>query len=283
MNKSFFKNESKNYLYIFIGAIILAIAVVTFLAPNRIAPGGTPGIAVIISHLSGLQLGLLMFMINAPIILISIKFINKSFALRTIFAIITSSFSVDFFREFLGFKGLIIDPILASIYGGILVGIALGLIIRGNASAGGPAVVSRLIAQKTHFKEHHILILLDAIIVTTAGFIFKNIETTLLSLITVYVSARGLDLVLSGRAMYKMVHISTKKAEILSMKLVEKMGIKGSIVDGRELDIKENKQILLLLIESNRIIELKHIVQENDNESFIVIGDASEILGRGHN
>lgn len=274
--------KTKDYIYILIGGILLSIAVVTFLAPNRIAPGGTPGIAVIINHLTGLQIGLLMLMINTPIIISSIKFINKDFAIKTVFTICVTSFSVDFFREFLGFKGLIVEPILASIYGGVIVGIAIGFIIRGSASPGGPAIIAKFISQNSRFKQQHILIAFDAIIVTLAGFIFKNIETTLLSLITVYVSAKGIDMVLSGRAIYKMVHISTKEAKLLSQKLVEIMGIKGTIVEGIELDIKDKKQILLLLIESNRIIELKHLVQEYDKESFIVIGDASEIMGRGH-
>lgn len=272
----------KNYLYVLTGGILLSIAIVTFLAANKIAPGGTPGLAVILNHLTGFQIGLLMLMINIPMILLSIKFINKGYALRTIFSIVVTSFSVDFIREFIGFKGVVIEPILASVYGGIIVGIGLGLIIKGNASAGGPSVVSKLISQRTHFKEEHILIFLDAILVTLAGFIFKNIETTLLSLITVYISARGIDTVLSGRAVFKMVHISTKKAGLLSEKIVNEMGIRGTIVSGLELDLKDGKQVILLLIEAKKLLKLKTIVQENDSGSFIVIGDASEIMGRGH-
>ncbi len=272
----------KNYLYVLIGGVLLSLAVVTFLAANQIAPGGSPGLAVILNHLTGIQIGILMLIINIPMILLSMKFINKNYAFRTVFSICITSFSVDFFREFIGFKGIVIEPVLASIYGGILVGLALGFIIKGNASAGGPAVISKIISQKTNFKEEHILISLDAIIVILAGFIFKNIETTLLSLITVYISARGIDIVLSGRAVFKMVHISTKKAELLSKKIVKHMGIKGTIVSGLELDLKDDKQVILLLIEATNIIKLTNIIQEYDEDSFIVIGDASEIMGRGH-
>lgn len=274
--------ELKNYFYVSLGAILLAIVIVTFLAPNHIAPGGTPGVAVIINYVSGLQIGALMLIINIPMIFISVKFINKAYALRTIYSICVTGFSVDIIRELIGFQGLIIEPILASIYSGVIVGIAIGFILKGNASPGGPSVVSRIISQKTKFKESHILVMQDAFIVIFAGIIFKNIEITLLSLITVYLSSKGIDVVLSGRAVFKMVHISTKKAEFLSGKIVKHMNIRGTIIEGIELDLIEDKKVILLLIDSNRIIELKDILQKYDEESFMVIADASEIMGRGH-
>lgn len=193
------KVELKNYLYIFTGGILLSMSVVTFLAPNYIFPGGSPGIAMILNKVIGLPLGVLMLMINIPLILLSIKFINKKYGIRTVITILITSFTVDFFREFLQFEGFVIDPILASIYGGIVVGVALGFIIKGNAAAGGPAVVSKLISHKTNFKEQHILIFFDAVIIIVAGFVFKNIEITLYSLITVYVSGKGIELILSRK------------------------------------------------------------------------------------
>lgn len=271
----------KNYFYIFSGSLILSLSVVTFLAPNHIAPGGSPGLAVILNHLSGMQLGILMLIINIPLILLSIKFINKNYGLRTIFTICCTSFTIDFFREFIGFRGVIIEPILASIYGGIMVGIALGFIIKGNASAGGPAVLSKLLSQRTKFKEEHILIGLDALIVILAGITFKNIEITLLSLITVYVSSKSIDIILSGRAVFKMVHISTNNAKLLSTHILNSLNIEGTIVSAVELDNRTNKQIIMVVIESSRMVELKSLIEKYDEKSFLVINDASEILGRG--
>ena len=99
---------------------------------------------------------------------------------------------------------------------------------------------------------------------------------------TVYISLKSLDIILSGRAVFKMVHISTKNAELLSQYIIEILAIKGTIVTGLELDLKENKKIIMLVIESAKIVELKYIVNKYDEESFIVISDASEIMGRGH-
>lgn len=281
LNFTFLK-KSQKYFSVLFGGILLSIGVALFLVPNLIVSGGTPGIAILINYFTGYQLGMIMFIINIPMILISIKYISKGFAFRTIFSICVTSFSVDFLHGFLKLEGFIINPILASIFGGILVGFGLGFIIEGNASAGGPSVIAKIISQKTKIKESKLIIGLDALIVIGAGIVFENIESTLWSLVTVYISLKSLDIILSGRAVFKMVHISTKNAELLSQYIIEILAIKGTIVTGLELDLKENKKIIMLVIESAKIVELKYIVNKYDEESFIVISDASEIMGRGH-
>ena len=282
MKNNSIKNEMKKYIYVLFGAFFMSIGVAVLLAPNQIASGGTPGVAIVLNHYLNIQLGLLMFIINVPMVLIGMKYISKGFALRSIFAITSISLSVDFVKEFLKYEGLIVDPILAAIFGGVFVGIALGLIIGGNAAAGGPSVIAKLVAQKTGLKEANMIIALDVLIVISAGFAFESVESTFLSLISVYVSSKFIDLVLSGRPSFKMVHIATHKSELLAKKISKKLDIKGSIVDGIELDLHENKKILFLTIENSRILELKKIVQKYDKDSFMVIVEASELMGRGH-
>jgi uncharacterized membrane-anchored protein YitT (DUF2179 family) len=125
---------------------------------------------------------------------------------------------------------------------------------------------NRYIELKNYFYVSLGAVLLAIVIVT---FLAPNH-----SLITVYLSSKGIDVVLSGRAVFKMVHVSTKKAEFLSEKIVKHMNIRGTII--------EDKKVILLLIDSNRIIELKNILQKYDEDSFMVIADTSEIVGRGH-
>jgi uncharacterized membrane-anchored protein YitT (DUF2179 family) len=275
-------NLIKKYIFVLIGGLFLSIGVAVLLAPNLIASGGTPGLAIVLNHYLDMQLGLLMFLINAPMILLSMKYISKGFAFRTIFSICVTAFSVDFIYEFLKYEGLIIDTILASIFGGVFVGLGLGLIIMGNAAAGGPFVLAKLIAQKLNFKEENIIIALDVLIVVSAGIAFESIESTFLSLISVYISLKAIDIILSGRANFKMVHISTKEAELLRKEISNSLDLKGSIVEARGLKSNENKKIIMLVCESSRIFELRTLIQKFDKDSFIVVGDVSEIMGRGH-
>lgn len=137
-----------------------------------------------------------MLCINVPIIFISIKFIGKSFAAKTVLTMCISSFSVDFIREILMLEGITTNLIIASVIGGIILGFGLGLIIAGNSSAGGLAIIAKMIAEKTNQKQEHIIILFDALIVIAAGFVFNNIESTLWSLIGVFMSLKGIWLIL---------------------------------------------------------------------------------------
>lgn len=274
--------ELKRYLNVFIGGVLLSLGVAFFLVPNHIVSGGTPGISILLNHFTGIQVGILMVCVNVPLVLLSIKFISKKFALRTIFAIFISAFMVDFIPQFINIDSLIINPILASIFGGIFVGSGLGFIIEGKASAGGPSVIASILATKFNLKQENIMIILDAIIVILSGFIFDSFESALLSLLSVYVSARAIDMVLSGRTVYKLVHISTKNVETLREDIVRILNIKGIIIEGLGLNSKKEKTLMMFVIESSRIIELKHIVQRSDKDAFMVVCDASELSGRGH-
>ncbi|MFT7005144.1 MAG: uncharacterized membrane-anchored protein YitT (DUF2179 family) [Sulfurimonas sp.] len=274
--------ELLRYLYIFIGATLLATGVVMFLIPNQIVSGGTPGISILINYFTGVPAGMLMFIINIPLVLISIKYIGKGFTIRTIFSIATSSFMVDFFREYLHVISWTNEPILAGIFGGIFIGLGLGFIIAGNASAGGPSIVARIIADKMNWKQGNVIIALDILIVLNAGIVFASIESALWSLISVYTTARSMDMLISGRPTKKVIHISSKKVELLSKHIIEKFGKEGIILNGLGFDQQEERKLMMLAIDNNKIPSLRAMIEKYDPDGFLVIIEASELLGRGH-
>ena len=274
--------ELLRYIYITIGATLLAIGVVMFLIPNQIVSGGTPGISILINHFTGVPAGMLMFIINIPLVLMSIKYIGKGFTVRTIFSIATSSFMVDLFREILHVSAWTNEPILASIFGGISIGLGLGFIIAGNASAGGPSIVARIIADKMHWKQGNVIIALDILIVMSAGVVFASVESALWSLISVYTTARSMDILISGRPTEKVIHISSKKVELLSEHIIRKFGKEGIILSGLGFDQVEDRKLLMLVIENGKLPALRAMMEKYDPDGFLVIIEASEFLGRGH-
>lgn len=274
--------ELLRYIYIAMGATLLAIGVVMFLIPNQIVSGGTPGISILLNHFTGIPTGMLMFIINIPLVLMSIKYIGKGFTIRTIFSIATSSFMVDFFQEFLHVSAWTNEPILAGIFGGISIGLGLGFIIAGNASAGGPSIVARIIADKMHWKQGNVIIALDIVIVLSAGIVFASVESALWSLISVYATARSMDMLISGRATEKVIHISSKKVELLSKHIMEKFSKEGIILSGLGFDQKEQRKLMMLSIDNNKIPALRAMIEKYDPDGFLVIIEASELLGRGH-
>ncbi|MDD4883818.1 YitT family protein [Sulfuricurvum sp.] len=269
--------EVQKYIFVFFGAVSLGLGVVLFLIPNHIVAGGTPGISILINYFSGIPAGILMFLINIPLVLMSIKFISKGFAVRTVFSIVVSSSTVDMLREYFQVAAWTNNPLLASLFGGIAIGIGLGLMIAGNASAGGPSIIARYIADRMQWKQNNIIIAMDFVIVIVAGIAFARVESALLSLIVVYATGRGLDTIISGRPSKKVVHIFSKNVKLLSHHIIESLGREGVILEGVGGDPDETQKVLMLIIENQKIRAVREIVKAYDQEGFLVVIEASEL------
>ena len=274
--------EIKNYSYIFFGSLFLSLGVVSLFIPNAIVTGGTSGMAILLHYLLGLPTGMMMVVVNAPLLLIGAKYLGKRFTLRTVVTIVLSARFIDFFTEVLHVKALSHNVILASLFGGGLIGVGLGLVLSGNASAGGSTILAKIIASKTTIKASSVILFIDIIIIIAIGFIFKDVDLALWSLVSIYVSAKGIDMVLTRGPSKKVVHIVSTKIELLCEKIVENLGKDGTIIEGNGIFEKEAKRMIFLVVENQKIRLLKEIIEQNDKEAFMVVMEASELLGRGH-
>lgn len=276
------RTELRNSFYIFSGALVLALGIVLFLAPNRIATGGTPGIAILLNYLISFPIGSLMLLINLPLLLVSIKMLGKAFAIRSVSAILLTSLLIDLFGEILHLQPLSHNALLATLYGGIAVGVGVGLILRGNASAGGTTIIARLVAARSHYKPGQVILVFDVFIIIASGFVFQDIERALWSMISIYATAKCIDMILTGTLSEKVVHIATSKADLLSQKIIEQLGRQGTILTGTGLYKGEAKTLIFVTVEARRITLLRDIIRTHDPDAFMVVMDAAEMLGRGH-
>lgn len=162
-NTSNMKKEVLNYLFITIGSIFLAFGVVGFLSPNDIATGGTAGLAIIFHSLFNLSIGSLFALINIPLLAVSIKYLGKYFALKTTIAIVLMGGFIDILSKGFELNALSNDPILATLYGGVLIGAGLGFIFKGGGSAGGGTIIASIITSKSTLKTGTVMLILDAI------------------------------------------------------------------------------------------------------------------------
>ncbi len=238
--------------------------------------------AILLHYLLGLPTGMMMVVVNAPLLLIGAKYLGKRFTLRTVVTIVLSAMFIDFFTEVLHVKALSHNVILASLFGGGLIGVGLGLVLSGNASAGGSTILAKIIASKTTIKASSVILFIDIIIIIAIGFIFKDVDLALWSLVSIYVSAKGIDMVLTRGPSKKVVHIVSTKIELLCEKIVENLGKDGTIIEGNGIFEKEAKRMIFLVVENQKIRLLKEIIEQNDKEAFMVVMEASELLGRGH-
>ncbi len=275
-----FKDEILNYVYILLGSLIMAFGLVSFLSPNHIATGGTAGLAIVLHSVVNLSIGVLMALVNIPLIIIGWKYLGQKFALKTVICILLIVVFVDLFAQVFKTPNLSTNLMLAALYGGVSVGSGLGLIFKGGASAGGGTILAKIISTKTNLKTSSVILILDALVVISAAYVFKSIELGLWSLISIYVGSKLIDTILVGAQNQKIVHISSSKNLIeLSRIISESIGVSGTIVNGNDLNSSEKKDIIFIMIDKNRINTLKQIVYHYDSEVKMIVMEATEVLG----
>lgn len=273
--------ELKNILLICLGSTLLAGGVAFFLLPANIATGGTPGMAMIIHYLSLISTGKLMIIINIPLLLVGIRYIDLRFALRTVFSIALSAVLVDFFVSGVSFSG-VSSLLLATIYGGVCVGAGVGLVLKGNASAGGTTIIARIVSSNTHYKPAQVILVLDILIIIAIGFIFTDIEKALWSMISIYITSQIIDRVLTGAMPEKIVHIVSAKSNEIGHAIEQQMDIDGSVLSGLNLSGDAEKSIMFVLVEARRVPKLKTLVLNTDPNALMIVMEASDITGSSH-
>jgi len=275
------KSEVKNFILIALGTILIALSVVLFFKPNSFTTGGTPGLAILLHHLTNFTIGSMVIAINVPLLIFGVKYLGKLFAIKTIITIVLISFFIDTF-SYIDFSVPTYNILLASIFGGTIIGFGVGFIIKGNSSAGGSTIIARIVSAKSHIKPAQVILIVDVIIVLCSIYVFKDIEKALYSIISIYTTIKAIDIVLTGTLSTKVIHISSNKAQDLSAKISQNLGIEGSILKGSGFHQEQEKEIILLVLDVKKLAILKEIISEHDKNAFMIVMEASEMLGRGH-
>lgn len=273
--------EAYNYFLIIAGSLLMAFGIVGFLNPNHVATGGTAGMAIVLNNIFSISIGAWMAIINIPLLLISLKIFGRDFAIKTITCIGSIIIFVELLSHSMQLKNLSHELLLATLYGGIIIGTGLGLVFKGGASAGGGTILAKLIATNTAVKTSTVILILDGIVVCSAGLVFGSIELALWSLISIYVTSKLIDVVLVGAQNQKIVHISSRKnLTELSILITRELGTSGTIVKGHDLGNTEYKDIIFLMIDKSRLNTLKQLALDYDENVKMIVMEASEVLGR---
>ncbi|MDA7848298.1 YitT family protein [Sulfurospirillum sp.] len=273
--------EIKNYLFIILGSLFLGLGVVWFFVPNHLITGGTAGLSLLLHYVTPFTIGTLMIAVNLPLLVIGIKYLGKMFAVRTVITILLISIIIDFFEEILQLKAFVLDTTLAAIFGGIFVGIGLALVIKGNSSAGGSTIIARIVASKTEIKPGKVILIIDTLIVLSALFIFDDNIKVLWSVISIYITTKVIDMILTGSLNKKVVYLVTDKSDELKIDIREELGEHGTILNGDGLH-GENKKMILIVVEVTKLQFLRDLVEQKDPDGFLIITEANEMFGRGH-
>lgn len=271
----------RDIVFVVVGSFAIAYSATAFLNPNSIITGGGVGLAQLFYALFPfITLGAWIAVIAIPLIVLGMKYFGKGFVLKTLASIALISLFADLLKEVIEINPTTDETILASIFGGLLIGLGVGLVMLGNSSTGGTTILAEVIALKTRYKTSHIILVIDAGIMFASIFVYGDIEKALFSVIGVYVTSRVVDLLLSGRPAQKAVSIVANNVEVLSAEILKNLGEHGTILQGVNLNQKDSRTLILVIVDISKLQLLKEIINTHDPEAFLVIQEASELYGR---
>lgn len=270
-----FRKYLFKYLFLFIGSILAAIGLEIFLIPNNIVDGGIVGISIMLSYLSKFPLGLFIFLLNIPFLMLGYNHIGKTFVISTLFSITSLAVWVTILHPI---PGLTEDLLLASVFGGIILGIGVGLIIRYGGSLDGTEIVAIILDKRTGFSVGEIVMFFNIFILSSAGLIF-GWDKAMYSLIAYFIAFKMIDITIKGLEETKSAIIISEKSEIIAEKVMVRLGRGVTLLSGKGGYTGEERTVLYLVITRLEIVKLKTIIDEIDENAFVTISEVHEVMG----
>ncbi len=273
------KRFIKDYIMITIGAIITALSLVILTVPNKIAAGGVSGVATIFYHMFGFKVGIVILVINVPLFLVAIYVLGGRIGIKTLWGIIVLSLTVDILTPIL--QPLTNEFILASIYGGVLAGVGMGLVFRGGGTTGGTDLIAALTSYFfPHFSIGQGLFLIDGLVIALAGIVF-DVELALYAAITIFVSTKIIDIIQEGFNISKSVFIISDQSKEIKDEILNKMRRGVTALKGYGGYSGREKDVLMVTINRAEITKIKNLIREIDEDAFVIMNEAHEVLGEG--
>lgn len=268
-----------DYLQIVLGCLVGGLAYPLFLVPNSIAPGGLTGVATVLNYLYQWPVGVTSLLMNIPLFLVGYKAMGRVFVIRSFIATVLFSLAIDLLQLPTATE----DPMLSAVFGGVLLGIGLGLILRGGATTGGSDMVARLIHHRLPvISVGMFLFIIDCCVILLAA-VFIGGTQALYGMVSIYVSGTVVDVVLAGLTANKACFIMTEKWDAISQKILADMDRGCTHLSARGGFSGSERPVVLCVISRQEVSRLKQIVIEADETAFMFITDAHEALGEGFN
>lgn len=271
----------RRYAVITLGCLIYALAFNWCYAPNDIAYGGFTGVAQILHSLGGfLSVGTLVFSLNLPLFLLGWRLLGGQLLVSSLYAMTISSLLIDLLAALVPFSPM--EPLLACIYGGALLGVGLGLILGQGATTGGTDLLARLLKLPLPWLPVGKLLLgLDLVVILACALVFRNLNTALYGLVALYLSTTVMDTVLYGLDTAKVAYIVTSRPGPVAQALTQELERGVTILRGEGAWSGEDRPVLLCAFKQRQIVSLKEQVKTLDPGAFLIVCDTHEVLGNG--
>lgn len=263
-------------LLIIVGATLMAVGLEIFLVPNGVIDGGITGISIMLSKITGMPLGILLTVLNLPFLFIGYKQIGKTFAICTFFGIVVMSIGTQLLHHVSALTPN--EPLLGAVFGGVILGIGVGLVIRSGGSLDGTEIVAILLSEKSPFSVGQIVLFINLFIFVMAGFVF-GWPNALYSIIAYYIAMKMIDITIEGMDQSKSVWIISDKFRDIGEALTDRLGRGVTYLDGEGGFSGEEKKVIFVVITRLEEAKLKSIVEDWDPDAFLAIGNIHDVKG----
>ena len=267
----------KDVAYIIVGATLVGLAYNIFLLPAKIAAGGLSGVSTILYELYEWSPAYTQVVMNIPIFIVGWITLGKEFSGRTVLGTFWVPFIIWLSKDI---PITVTNPLLGSLYGGIILGVGLGIVYQGNGSTGGTAAIAQIVKKFTNMSSGYSQLIVDGVVVTSSLIVF-NLELTLFALAAIYITSKAIDVVQLRTAATKLVMIITNEEE--KIQTLIKSGIDRGLTKVRSVGgyTNQSQTMILCVAEKQEAFYLRKILQEEEPNAFVIFLDASDILGRG--
>lgn len=266
-----------DYVYVIVGAAVIAIGFNVFLLPNQVASGGVSGISTILHGLFGWNPGIVQYAFNIPLFIAGVLLLGKKFGIKSFIGTITLPFIVLLTNSWEPWTD---NPLLGALFGGIVVGLGIGLVFKGNASTGGTDLLAQIITKYTGLTLGTSVLLIDGIIAISAAVVF-DLEKGLYALIALYVTTKTIDIIQLGFSQSKMVYIITLKQDEVREAIYAEINRGVTKLQAFGGYTGEARPVLMVVVYQTEFTKLKQLIKSVDPSAFVIVSDAYEVLGEG--
>lgn len=280
--KVFSKKWWINYSLIVIGSFILASGFVLFITPYKFVPGGVYGISIVLHYLFGTPVGLVALAFDIPLTIIGIKVLGPRFGIKTVVGFVLTAFFNDGLTYFYGYEPLVKgDPLLSAIFGGLFLGVGVGLIFKSKATSGGTDIIGMIISKYTKLPVGQMMILVDSTIVLLGLIVFQDWKIPLYSLIIIFISGKVVDTILEGLSYDKVLFIISDKHKEIGEKIMKDLNRGATLLEGEGMYNHQKRQIIFSVVNRREVTILQEFIHMLDPDAFVTVMNSNEILGEG--
>lgn len=278
IGRSAVKAASIDFFGILVGSVILAVGMNMFMVPNMLAPGGISGLAVVLYHLFRLPVGLVIILLNIPLFIAGYLVLGPRVVIQSLLGTFFFSVAVEATAPYLPVATN--DLLLASVYGGLVMGVGVGLVFRYRGSTGGTGLLSLILAKARGISPGQAMFWGDIVVLAAAVFVFGG-EAAMYAALALFVSVKVVDAILEGLGVAKSVIIISDHGDEINEKLLYDLGRGVTWLEARGGFTRESREVLLCVVTRQQIAQLKTIVRQVDPDAFVIIGNATEVHGKG--